>query len=91
MTNSIIRLYYDDIGHVGVEKAMVGISDHYWFPNLKFKVKQYIENYIKCLSYSIASGKSKREMQIYEKDTVTFRTISIHIDHFGLLEETRQI
>jgi len=87
MVSSIIRIYHDDTGHVGVEKTVQGITDHYWFPNLKYKVKQYIKNCVKCLSYSIASGKPEGEMQIYEKGSVPFNTI--HVDHFGPMEVTK--
>ncbi|CAL1672464.1 unnamed protein product [Lasius platythorax] len=86
MINNIIRLNHDENGHVGIEKTMNAILEHYWFPGLKLKIKQYIDNCIKCLSYNIASGKAEGEMQIVEKDTIPFQTI--HIDHFGPLEET---
>lgn len=88
MVNNLIRLYHDEVGHVGVDKTMYGILDHYWFPNLKLKIKQYIENCITCLSCSIPAGKTEGEMQIYEKDTIPFQTI--HIDHFGPLEVTSE-
>lgn len=50
MINSIIRIYHDNMGHVGFDKTVRGILNHYWFPCVKWKVKQYIENCIKCLS-----------------------------------------
>nr|XP_012147359.1 PREDICTED: uncharacterized protein LOC105663389 [Megachile rotundata] len=88
MINQVIQLYHDEMGHVGIEKTMYGITDHYWFPNLKLKIRQYIDNCVQCLSYSLAAGKAEGEMQIYEKDTIPFQTI--HIDHFGPLEETTE-
>ena len=86
MVNNIIRLYHDEVGHVGVDKTLYGILSHYWFPNLKIKVRNYIDNCVKCLSYSIAAGKTEGEMLIYEKETIPFQTV--HIDHFGPLAET---
>lgn len=86
MINSIIRIHHDDMGHVGASKTAHGILSHYWFPCLKLRVKQYIENYIKCLTYSLASGKAEGEMEIIDKETTPFKTV--HIDHFGPLEET---
>lgn len=79
-------VHHDEVGHVGIDKTMYGIVDHYWFPNLKLKIKQYIENCITCLSCSIPAGKTEGEMQMYEKDTIPFQTI--HIDHFSPLETT---
>ena len=86
MINNIIRLYHDEVGHVGIDKTLYGILSHYWFPNLKIKVRNYIDNCIQCLSYSIAAGKTEGEMLIYEKETIPFQTV--HIDHFGPLAET---
>jgi len=65
---------------------MYNILSHYWFPCLKLRVRQYIENCVKCLIHSLAAGKSKGEMQIIEKDEIPFKTL--HLDHFGPLEET---
>lgn len=42
MVNSIIRLSHDDLGHVGTEKIIRSILNHYWFSCLKLKVQQYI-------------------------------------------------
>jgi len=86
MVNSVIRMNHDDTGHVGVEKTMHGILSHYWFPCLKLKVRQYIENCVKCLTYSLTAGKSEGELQIVEKDETPFKIV--HMDHFGPLEET---
>ncbi|CAL1689693.1 unnamed protein product [Lasius platythorax] len=86
MINNIIRIHHDEMGHVGVEKTIYGILSHYWFPCMKVKVKEYIDNCVKCLSYSVLSGKPEGEMQIFEKETSPFKTL--HIDHFGPLEIT---
>lgn len=86
MVYSVIRIYHDDMGHVGVDKTIHGILGHYWFPCLKLSVKQYIENCIKCLSCSLVGGKPEGEMEIYEKVALPFHTL--HLDHFGPLEST---
>lgn len=87
MVNNIIRLYHDEVGHVGIDKTVQRIVDHYWFPNLKLRIKQYIENCVRCLSYSLVADKTEGELIIYDKDTVPFQTI--HIDHFGPLEQSK--
>lgn len=87
MVNTIIRFNHDDIGHAGLDKTIHAILTHYWFPCLKIKVRQYIDNCIKCLTYSLAAGKPEGEMEIVEKETVPFQTL--HMDHFEPLEETK--
>lgn len=88
MINNVIRIYHDEMGHVGIDKTVHGILGHYWFPNLKLKVRLHLENCVKCLSYSITAGKPEGELQILEKDVVHCKTL--HIDHFGPLEITPQ-
>jgi len=61
MVNSVIRMNHN-MGHVDVKKTMHGILSHYWFPCLKLKVRQYIENCVKCLTYSFTAGKSEGEL-----------------------------
>lgn len=83
MINSVIRIYHDETRHV----VMIhGLLSHYWFPCLKLRVKQYIENCVKCLSFSLVGGKPEGELEIFEKIAISFHTF--HIDHFGLLEAT---
>lgn len=88
MVYSVIRIYHDDMGHVGIDKTIHGIVGHYWFPCLKLRVKSYIENCVKCLSYSLIGGKPEGEMEIFEKIALPFHTL--HIDHFGPLENTKE-
>lgn len=86
MVNGVIRMHHDDMGHVGAEKTVHSILSYYWFLCLKQKIRQYIENCIKCLTYSLAAGKLKGELEIVEKYASPFCTL--HVDHFGPLEET---
>lgn len=85
MVNTIIRLNHDEIRHVDVEKTIYGITSHYWFPCLKLKVRQYIDKCIKCLSCSLAAGKSEGKMEIIEKRLEPFQTL--YIDYFRPLNK----
>jgi len=76
----------DEMGHVGIDKTVHGLLSHYWFPCLKLRVKQYIENCVKCLSFSLVGGRPEGELEIFEKIALLFHTL--HIDHFGPLEVT---
>jgi hypothetical protein len=86
MINNVIRIHHDDSGHVGIEKTIFSILTHYWFPCLKLKVRQYIDNCIKCLTFSITAGKSEGEMQLVDRDLTPLQTL--HVDHYGPLEIT---
>lgn len=35
MINSVIKIYHDETGHVGLDKTVRGILGHYWFPGMK--------------------------------------------------------
>lgn len=84
MINNVIRIYHDEMGHVGIDKTVHGLLSHYWFPCYKLRVKQYIENCVKCLSFSLIGGKPEGELELFEKIAVPLHTL--HLDHFGPLE-----
>jgi len=44
MINNIIRVYYNNIAHCCLEKAIKGITANYWFPSVKKKVQNYLDN-----------------------------------------------
>lgn len=84
MINNIIRIYHDDLEHVGCDKTLHGILGHYWFPSLKMRVRQYIDNCVRCLTSSVRTGQPEGEMQLTEREAVPFHTL--YLDHFGPLE-----
>lgn len=86
MVNNIIRIHHDKMGHIGIDKTIQSILKHYWFACMKVRVKQYLDNCVKCLSNSIAAGKQEGEMEIIDITPVPMYTL--HADHFGLLQET---
>lgn len=87
MIGNIIRIYHDEMGHVGVEKTAKGILGHYWFPCLKQKVREHINNCVTCLQFSLSNNHLEGELQIIDKGTRPFETL--HIDHFGPLETSK--
>ena len=82
----MIRTCHDDIGHVGVDKVISNISKIYWFPQMRDKVKSYIENCLKCVEFLPISGKREGFLHSIPTENVPFDTI--HIDHLGPLEKT---
>lgn len=84
MENNVIKISHDDLGHTGIEKTCEYINRSYWFPELKKKVKRYIECCLKCMTYNLPSGKKEGKLHNIPKGTVLFETI--HIDHCGPLK-----
>lgn len=86
MTRSVIQTCHDDVGHVGLEKTIDLINKIYWFPGMYSQVKNHIESCIKCLTYSVPSGKKEGKLHVYDKGSRPFETL--HVDHYGPLETT---
>lgn len=86
MQTNVIRKSHDDVGHVGVDKAMEIITRVYWFPELKVKVKNHIDNCLSCITFNPKYGKKEGWLNPIDKGKVPFNTI--HIDHLGPLETT---
>lgn len=60
MATNVIRTCYDDLGHVGVNKVVDNIMKVYWFPRMRDKVKEYIENCLCCRIFAPPpSGRAK--------------------------------
>lgn len=79
-----MRIYHDNLGHGGVDKTLQGIISHYWFPNLKIRIRQYIDHCVKYLTYSVTAGKAEGELEIFAKEKILCHIL--HVDHFGPLE-----
>lgn len=86
MEKQIIHNCHDEVGHIGLYKTIELITRVYWFPKLKTKVQEYISNCLKCIQFSVASGKAEGSLEIIEKGDRPFRVLNI--DHFGPLEKT---
>ncbi|CAH1713532.1 unnamed protein product [Aphis gossypii] len=86
MESNIIRTCHDDMAHVGLLKVIENISRVYWFPDMKTKVRNYINNCLKCIEFTVPSGKKEGFLNSIPKGDKPFLTI--HIDHLGPLEKT---
>ncbi|CAI6370521.1 unnamed protein product [Macrosiphum euphorbiae] len=86
MEDNVIRSVHEEYGHLGVEKTSEVVLRTFWFPNLREKVKSFISNCLKCISYSPVYGKKEGELHPIPKTPIPFDTI--HIDHYGPLEKT---
>jgi len=84
----IIRIYHDDMAHCGVEKTIQGIASNYWFPSMRRKVQNYVDNCVTCLVANAAINAREGEMQITDLPSVPFEIM--HIDHFGPFKEASE-
>lgn len=86
MENKVIANCHDNLGHLGFDKTCEYLSRVYWFPNYRSKIKTYIQNCIKCITYSSMLGKGQGQLHNIPKGDKPFNTI--HVDHYGPLEKT---
>jgi len=88
MVVSVLRAHHDDSGHVGKEKTYQSISQNYWFPAMRKRVYDYVDNCFKCIMSNDSPNRFEKELHLYPSSTVPMH--SIHIDHFDPLQETEQ-
>lgn len=86
MVNNIIRVYHDEMAHCGLEKTIQGITSNYWFPSLRRRTREYIENCLICLASN--SSANSREGQLQETDNSDLPFEALAADHFGPLKKS---
>jgi len=86
MIPSLLRAHHDDMGHVGVEKTYQGVSQNYWFPAMKRKIFEYVNNCITCIMSNEAGNRNERETSLYPLPKGPMEVL--HVDYFGPLQET---
>jgi hypothetical protein len=86
MENNMIRTCHDDMAHVGLIKVIENIFRvYYWFPDMKNKVRRYIDNCLKCIEFSKPSGSKEGFLFSIPKGDKPF--VTLHVDHLGPLEK----
>jgi len=88
MIFNVLRAYHDDAGHCGKEKTYQSIIRNYWFPTMRKRVYDYVDNCFKCIMSNDSTNRFEKELSLYPLPTVPMNII--HIDHFGPLQETEQ-
>lgn len=81
MESHVLYKYHDEMGHVGISKVSELIEKSYWFPQLRAKVKNHIENCLKCIAFSSKGGKVEGYLHSIPKPNRPFEML--HIDHYG--------
>jgi len=88
MIASVLRVHHDDAGYCAKEKTYQSIAQNYWFPSMRKRTYDYVENCFKCIMANNSTNRFKKETSLYPLPTVPIDTI--HIDHFGPLQATEQ-
>lgn len=88
MVSNVIRNYHDAIGHVGIDKTRELILRSYWFPKMRSRIKDYINNCLTCISYQPKETKRSCFLQNIDKGSSPFQMI--HIDHYGPISLTKK-
>jgi len=87
MCEQVICSSHDEMCHVGESKTIELIKQIYWFPKLTERVKKYIIYCLKYIIFSPKEGKGERLLNLIDKGNKPFQTI--HIDHFGPINQTK--
>lgn len=87
MEAHVLNKYHDQMGHLVAEKTCNNIEKSYWFPDMKPKVKNYITNCLKCISFSPVEGKKEEYLHCIPKGQRPFEVY--HIDHYGSIDKDR--
>jgi len=86
MIYNVLRCYYDDMAHCGVEKTIQGLNEHYWFPSSRKRVRDYVNNCLTCLISNSSINCREGELQIVDSPKAPYEIV--HCNHFGHLTET---
>jgi len=87
MVYSLLSAHYDDMAHDGFEKTFRGINSNFWFPAIRKKINEYIENCFTCLMANDSVNRLEREIGLYPIPKVPLETL--HVDHFGPLQQDK--
>jgi len=88
MTSNVLRTHHDNMAHCGYEKTLKGIQRWYWFPNLRKRVADHLENCLTCMMANAAPNRFEGESTLYPLPKTPMD--AVHVDHFGPLQEAEK-
>lgn len=86
MVTNIIRIYHDEMAHRSTEKTVQGLNSNYWFPSLRKRTQDYIDNCLTCIMNNISSNVNEGKLQLTDNPTAPFSVL--HTDHFGPISDS---
>jgi len=86
MVDNLIRRHHDELAHCGVEKTYQGLRETYWFPSMRKRIRDYIDNCIICLMADNSAHRFEGQYQFVDPPKNPFECV--HLDHFGPMHVT---
>lgn len=83
-----MRRYHEDNCHIGWEKTLGKIREHFWMPSMTSNVRKFVESCIICLVAKRPSGRKQCELHPIDKKPIPFHTI--HADYMGPIQGKNQ-
>lgn len=84
----LVRLFHDENCHVGFDKTLKKLSEHFWFPRISAFVKKYIKHCLICIERKGHSGPKQGFLHPLNKTPIPFHTI--HLDCTGPFSQTNE-
>lgn len=78
---SILHLFHDENCHVGFDKTLSKIREHFWFPGMAAFVKKYLCHCLVCIEKKAHHGPKQGLLHPIVKSAIPFHTI--HLDCTG--------
>lgn len=78
---NILRLFHDENCHVGFDKTLHKVREHFWFPGMTTFVQKYLSHCLVCIKRKGHSGPKQGLLHPIEKTAVPFHTV--HLDCTG--------
>lgn len=85
---SLLKEYHDGQAHIGLEKTLLSISSHFWFPRMRQFVTKYINACLTCLTRKRTPKSSVYDVHSIPKTAIPFHTL--HLDCMGPLPKTEE-
>jgi transposase InsO family protein len=85
---NLLRLFHDDNCHVGFDKTLGKLREHFWFPQMSAFVKKYLKHCLTCVERKGPSGPKQGFLHPISKTPVPFHTV--HLDCTGPFPRTNE-
>lgn len=86
---SVINNVHESVMHLGWEKTLEKLYEHYWFKGMSKYVRKFVENCITCKISKSSSGRVQAELHPIPKVNTPWHTV--HIDASGKLSGKNDI
>lgn len=83
---SLLRIFHDEHDHVGVDKTLDLIKNHFWFPSMNSFVQKYISHCLVCITHKRVPRAPNQLIHSWEKPSAPFEVI--HADALGPLPQS---